>query len=145
VWNVPYSRGTLTAKGYNGDEEVARYTLKTTGEANRLSLTVDRATIKADGQDLAHIAIQLEDAEGNTVQTDDRILTVTVEGDGRFLGIDNGDLRREESFAGNQLKTYFGRALVIVQSNRKPGNIKVTVRMEGTDDLFSTEISSIAR
>ena len=145
VWNVPYSRGTLAAKGYNGDEEVAQYTLKTSGEANRLSLTVDRATIKADGQDLAHIAIQLEDAEGNTVQTDDRILTVTVEGDGRFLGIDNGDLRREESFAGNQLKTYFGRALVIVQSNRKPGNIKVTVRMEGTDDLFSTEISSIAR
>jgi beta-galactosidase len=51
---------------------------------------------------------------GNPVQTDDRKLTVTVEGAGRFLGVDNGETRREGSFAGNQLPTYIGKALVIV-------------------------------
>jgi beta-galactosidase len=142
VWNVPFAQGRLTAKGYNGDVEVAQYTLTTSGETSRLALDVDRSSIKADGQDLAHIAIHLEDADGNLVQTDDRKLTVTIEGEGRFLGIDNGDLRRENSFAGNQLKTYFGRALVTVQSNRKPGQMKVTVAMEGVDEPYSVIITS---
>ena len=143
VWNVPYSPGTLTAKAYNGDTEVAQYVIKTSKNTNKAVLTADRTTIKADGQDLAHIAVRLEDENGNTVQTDDRKLTVTIEGEGKFLGIDSGDLRREESFAGNQLKTYFGRALIIVQSNRKAGQIKVNVTMEGSDETYSVVIASV--
>ena len=80
---------------------------------------------------MSHIAIQLYDEDGKPVQTDDKELTVTVEGDGRFLGIDNGDLRRKNSFSGNRLKTYFGKALVVVQSLRKAGTMTVSVEMEG--------------
>jgi beta-galactosidase len=141
IWNVPYKRGKLTAKGYNGNVQAAEYTLTTSGEAHRLVLSPDRTALRADGQDLSHISVRLEDSEGNPVQTDDRLLTVTVEGEGRFLGIDNGDLRREGSFAGNRLKTYFGRALIIVQSNRDAGKIKVAVTMEGSDEIYSTEIT----
>jgi beta-galactosidase len=106
-------------------------------------LVADRASIKADGQDLSYIAIHLEDENGRVVQTDDRKLTVTVEGEGKFMGLDTGDLRRENSFMDNQLKTYFGRALVIVQSNRKPGQIKVAVTMEGSEETYTTLITSV--
>jgi beta-galactosidase len=140
VWNVPYTPGTLIAKGFKDEKEVAQYTIKTTKGAHRVVLTPDRSTLIIDGQDLSHIAIHLEDEDGNIVQTDDRILTVTVEGEGKFLGLDTGDLRREESFAGNQLKTYFGRALAIVRSNRKPGQITVNVTMEGSDEIYSVII-----
>ena len=140
VWNIPYKHGELVAKGYNGNTQVAEFTLKTSGKTDHLVLTPDRTTIKADGQDLSYIAIHLEDTEGNKVQTDDKLLTVTVEGDGRFLGIDNGDLRREGSFAGNSLKTYFGQALVVVQSHRTPGKIEINVAMEGSDKVYSAEI-----
>ncbi len=142
VWNVPYKRGVIMAKGYNGDEEVAQYKLTTSKEAHHLVLSTDRTAIKADGQDLSHISIHLEDADGNIVQTDDRMLTVTVEGEGKFLGIDNGDLRRADSFAGNQLKTYFGKALVVVQSTRKSGQIKVNVTMDGSDESYPVVIKS---
>jgi len=139
---VPYTPGALLAKGYNGGEEVARYLIQTTKNTHRAVLTADRSTIKADGQDLSHISVLLEDEDGNIVQTDDRKLTVTVDGEGKFLGLDNGDLRRENSFAGNQLKTYFGRALIIVQSNRKPGKMTVYVSMEGNDESYLTVIES---
>jgi beta-galactosidase len=141
VWNVPYTASTLIAKAYNGSKELAQYSLTTTGKTHCAVLSADRTTIKADGHDLSHIAIHLEDENGNVVQTDDRKLTVTVEGDGKFLGIDSGDLRREGSFAGNQLKTYFGRALVTVQSNRKSGQMKVNVTMEGSEEIYSVVIS----
>lgn len=91
----------------------------------------DREELKADGQDVSFITVHLEDADGNFVQTDDKLITASVEGEGIFLGIDNGDLRREKSFAGNALKTYFGQALVMVQSTRRAGSMKVKIQMEG--------------
>ncbi len=143
VWNVPYSRGILIAKAYNGGQEIALDSIATSGQASRMVLVADRMTIKADGQDLSHIAIHLEDENGRVVQTDDRKLTVTVEGEGKFMGIVSGDLRRENSFMNNQLKTYFGRALVIVQSNRRPGQIKVIVSMEGSEEIYTMLITSV--
>jgi beta-galactosidase len=130
------------AKGYNDGQEVTQYSIQTTKYTQRVVLSPDRLTLSADGQDLSFIAIHLEDEDGNIVQTDDRKLTVTVEGEGKLLGLDTGDLRRENSFAGNQLKTYFGRALATVQSNRKPGQMKVNVAMEGSDETYSVVIVS---
>ena len=142
VWNVPYSRGTLTAVAFNGEKEAARYEIKTTQGTHHLILTPDRATINADGQDISHIAVHLADIEGNVVQTDDRMITVTFEGEGRLRGIDSGDLRRETPFGGNQVKSYFGRALIVVQSNRQPGQMKINVTMEGSGEVYSTVIES---
>ncbi|WP_044268561.1 glycoside hydrolase family 2 TIM barrel-domain containing protein [Bacteroides timonensis] len=143
VWYLPYNPGKLEAKGYNGDEEVAHYRLVTSGNTDRAIVSPDRTEIKADGQDLSHIAISLIDAKGNPVQTDDRKVTVRIEGEGKFLGIDNGDLRRQKSFAGNELKTYFGKALAVVQSTRKAGKMTVYVQVEGIDEEYAIEVESI--
>lgn len=142
VWYVPYVPGKLVAKGYNGDQEVTSYTIATTKNTDRAVLKADVTTIKADGQDLSHISIHLEDEDGNLVQTDDKKLTVTVKGEGKFLGIDNADLRRKNTFDGNELKTYFGKALVVVQSTRKPGKMLVNVVMEGVSEPYAVEVQT---
>ena len=142
VWYLPYRPGKIEAKAYNDDKEVAVYSLVTTKKTSKAVLTTDVKQLKADGQDLAHITVHLEDEDGNLVQTDDRELTVTVEGEGVFRGLDSGDLRRQYSFGRNNLKTYFGKALVIVQSTRKPGVIRVEVKMEGSDETYLVEIPS---
>lgn len=142
VWYLPYLPGKLEAKGYNGGEAVASYTLVTSGKTAKAILKADVEELKADGQDLSHISVHLEDEDGNPVQTDDRMLTVTVEGEGRFMGIDNGDLRREKTFAVSELKTYFGKALIVVQSTRRAGSMQVKVRMEGVDEPYIVEIRS---
>ncbi|MCD8044957.1 MAG: DUF4982 domain-containing protein [Tannerellaceae bacterium] len=141
VWNLPYIPGTLEAKGYNGDQEVATYKIVTTGPTARTVVTADRQQIKADGYDLSHISISLEDENGNPVQTDDKMVTVTVEGNGKFMGLDNGDLRRETTFAGNRLSTYFGKAIAIVQSTRQPGTIRIKIEIEGQQPSY-TEIQT---
>ncbi len=139
-WNIPYRKGKVIAIGYKNGKEVCRDTLATSGDTERAAITPDRTTLKADGQDLSHIGIELFDKNGIPVQTDDRMVMVTMEGDGRFLGIDNGDLRREKSFMGNRLKTFFGKAIVIVQSGRKAGTIKVKIEVEGIKQPYETEI-----
>lgn len=143
VWYVPYRPGTLEAKGFNAGKEEASFKLVTSGNTDHVLAKPDRIELKADGQDLSHIAIQLYDSKGIPVQTDDRKITVTVEGEGRFLGIDNGETRREGSFSGNQLPTYFGKALAIVQSTRKAGKIIVRIDMEGSAEQVRLELQSL--
>lgn len=145
IWYLPYSPGRLMAKAYNGEKEVAQYELVTSKNADHIVLLPDRTEIKADGQDLSHITVKLLDIDGNPVQIDDKMLTVTVEGEGKFLGIDNGNLRREDSFAGNKLSTLYGKALIIVQATRKPGNIRVKVEMEGTQEPVYVNIHSLSQ
>lgn len=141
VWYLPYKKGQLEARGYNGDKEVAYNCLKTSGKTSKARVMADRTVIKGDGQDLSHISVFLEDTQGNRVQTDDRKLTVLVEGNGKLLGIDNGDLRRQESFAGNEIDTYFGKSLIVLQSNRSPGVINVNISIEGIEENYTMEIS----
>ena len=142
IWNVPYTPGKLVAKGYNGNKIVATKQLITSYKTTDILLKQDRTEIKADGQDLSHVAVQLCDKDGNPVQVDDRKLTVSVEGDGTFRGLDTGDLRRETPFGSNELKTYFGQALIIVQSTRKAGQIKVNIQVEGIEKVYSTIITT---
>ena len=142
IWNVPYTPGKLVAKGYTGNKIVATKQLITSYKTTDILLKQDRTEIKADGQDLSHVAVQLCDKDGNPVQVDDRKLTVSVEGDGTFRGLDTGDLRRETPFGSNELKTYFGQALIIVQSTRKAGQIKVNIQVEGIEKVYSTIITT---
>ena len=143
VWYLPYMPGKLIAKGYNAGKEVASYQLTTSKDTHTINLLSDRKTIMANGQDVSHIAIQLLDENGIPVQTDDRLISIEVEGEGKFLCIDNGDLRAEKTFSNKELKTYFGKALIIVQSTRNAGKIHVKIKVEGIDKTYTCEIQTV--
>lgn len=142
-WNVPYQPGTLTAKAFNDNKEVAHYEVRTTGKAVNLVVTPDRSTIHADGQDLCYITLELQDKDSLRSLNDDRMLTVSLEGEGTLMGIQSGDLRRPDSFATPSVRSYFGRAMVIVRATRKPGTMRVKVRMAGSDKEYSAVVKSI--
>lgn len=143
IWNQPYRKDRIVyAIAYKDGREVKRDTLRAHGPASTVELSVDRPALKADGQDLCHITVRLFDSNGIEAQADNRMITVSVEGEGRLRRVDSGDLRREGSFSGNSVKTYFGKALVVVQSTRKPGPIIVNVHVEGFDEPFTVTLKS---
>ena len=63
----PSRPGTLEAKATKGGAVVATDTVKTAGAAAKLALSPDRATIKADGRDLAYVEVDIVDAQGVVV------------------------------------------------------------------------------
>ena len=143
IWNQPYRRDRLVyAIAYKDGVEVGRDTLQAHGPAARVALEPDRTLLKADGQDLSHITLKLYDSKGMEAQTDNRKVTVTVEGEGRFRCLDSGDLRRQGHFGGNEIDTYFGKALIVVQSTRRAGKMRVRADVEGFDTPFYLEITS---
>ena len=138
AWMVPYAEGILKATGYKNGEAIITKELHTAGDPTHIVLKSIYSSVQADGQDVALIEISLIDANGLPVQHDDRSISVTVEGPGVFVGLDNGDLRMREPIGTNRLSTWFGHCLLVVRSTQKPGDILVTVKSEGLTDALLT-------
>ncbi|MBL7697892.1 MAG: DUF4982 domain-containing protein [Chitinophagaceae bacterium] len=133
-WTVPYEKGELSAVGYNGKKKIKTVSLKSAGDADRLRLSADRQTIKADGQDLVYITIELKDKNGVTVPKAENKIMFTVEGAGMIAGMGNADPMSVESFQGNERKLWRGKCLLIIRSRNEPGDIKITAHSKGLPD-----------
>ncbi|MDZ4994672.1 DUF4982 domain-containing protein [Clostridium perfringens] len=141
VFNVPYEEGTLTAKAYDKDgNEITntegRKSVTTSGEPTTVELSADRTTIDSDGYDLSYITVDIVDEDGNIVPGAANRLNFELEGNGKIVGVDNGDQTDIESYKPTSdttatRKALSGKALVIVQSTKDAGNIKLNVSGEG--------------
>jgi beta-galactosidase len=90
-WDVNYQPGTLLARGYKAGKEVITEKIETTGESAVIRLIPDRASIKANGEDVSVITVQVEDDKGRVVPTAGNEISFTVAGPGKILGVGNGD------------------------------------------------------
>jgi len=60
------------------------------------------------------------------VPTADNEVVFQLSGPGRILGLDNGQADSHESYQGDRRKAYAGRALALVQSIGRSGEIRLT-------------------
>ncbi|MDR1818435.1 MAG: DUF4982 domain-containing protein [Puniceicoccales bacterium] len=116
-WRVRYQSGKIIAKGWKNGKVVTTDVLRTAGKPAKIALVPDRTTIASDGQDLVFIRVELQDEKGVVVPNADTQIKFSVRGGGKLVGLDNGDLRNNESYKGDSHSTYFGKLLAIVQSN----------------------------
>ena len=64
-WNVGYHSGSLTARGYKGNKDILlEGTAETSGDAAAVQLITDRTVVKANGEDVAVISVQVADKDG---------------------------------------------------------------------------------
>ena len=145
TWYVPFEAGTITATAYDRagnviTETVGRSFVTTTGDEAKLNATVDRTEIKADGKDLAYVTIDVTDADGNIVPDAKNNVTVTVEGDGVLVGMDNGKQSDHQSFQDDNRNAFNGSLVAIVQSTKEAGEFKVTAAASGlTSDTVTVK------
>ncbi|RZA09191.1 MAG: glycoside hydrolase family 2 protein, partial [Moraxellaceae bacterium] len=136
-FNVNYEPGKLEAIGFNGDKEVTRATVETTGKAVALELIPDRKNLLGDGRDAMPITVRALDAKGRAVPIDNSQVTFDISGAGKSIGHGNGDPNSHEDEKGKTRKLFNGLAQLIVQSNfpdaRKGnnGDIKIIARADG--------------
>jgi beta-galactosidase len=71
------------------------------------------------------------DAAGLTVQDATPSVTVSVEGAGKLVGLDTGDLTYDGNFKTNARNAYLGRLLVTVQRTVSDGDIRVIAVSSG--------------
>ena len=123
VFSVPYKTGTLRAEA--GGKSV---TLKTAGEPARLRLTSDRTVMTADGQSLTFVTIEVVDKDGTPVPEAAIPCEAIVKGAGNLLAFASADLKDTEPYTSPRVKTWKGRALLVVRSTQKKGSVNVTIK-----------------
>lgn len=125
MWDVPYEPGTLKAVGRKGGKVVVEEEMRTTGTPVAIRLSVDRSSINADQMSVAHVKTEVVDENGYTIPDANNLIQLTVEGAGKLIGFDNGNPRDSTSMKSSQRRTFNGLALAIIQSDSKPGSIRV--------------------
>ena len=123
VFSVPYKAGTLRAEA--GGKSV---TLKTAGEPARLRLTPDRTVMAADGQSLTFVTIEVLDKQGTLVPEAAIPCEATIKGAGKLLAFASADLKDTEPYTSPRVKTWKGRALLVVRSTQKKGSVSVSIK-----------------
>jgi beta-galactosidase len=130
-WDVPYESGTLKAVGTKDGKTVATMEISTTGEPAAISLSVDRTRIAADRRDVAHVRVEIRDDRGRLVPVADNEITFDIQGEGRIIGVDNGNPQSHEDYKSNRRSAFNGLCLAIVQSTAASGQIKIAASSPG--------------
>jgi beta-galactosidase len=131
TWDVLFEPGTLKAVGMKDGKVAVEVEISTTGDPAAIDLTVDRTTIRADRRDVAHVTVKVLDAEGRLHPDADNEVTFEVQGEGKLIGVDNGNMADMADFKGKVRKASHGMCLAIVQSTASPGQIRVAVTSPG--------------
>ncbi|MCV9385111.1 beta-galactosidase GalB [Reichenbachiella ulvae] len=126
MWRVAYEPGTLKAVSRKSGKAILTEVVETTNEGSQIALSTDRSTIDADGKDLSFITVEVQDDLGRVVPVATDLIEFEIKGNGRIVGVDNGDPTSHLSLKGTKMKAMAGKCLVVVQAGKEAGQIELT-------------------
>jgi len=130
-FEVPYAPGTLKVEGLRGDRVVAESILQTAGAPAQLKLNADRTVLNAGGQDLSFVTVEAMDEKGRLQMNANQRVHFVVSGAGTIAAVGSGDGQSMDSYSGDTFNLFNGRAMVVLRTARKAGEIKLTATSDG--------------
>ena len=130
-WKVAYTPGTLKVVAKNNGKIVCTDEVQTTGVPAKIVMTPDRKEINADGEDLSYVKIEIVDRQGRVCPNADNLVQFKIKGKGIISGVGNGNASSHESFKADNREAFHGLCLVIIQSKRDKGEIRLSAESEG--------------
>jgi beta-galactosidase len=140
--NITWASGTIKAVGYNASgTQVCQHELMTAGPAASIKLTptVGRSGLQADGADVAMFDVEVVDADGQRCPTDEGRVDFTMTGPGIWRGGYNSAVLGSTN--NMYLLTECGINRVFVRSTMTPGDIAVTAARNGLTSGTATVTS----
>jgi beta-galactosidase len=90
---------------------------------------------------VAHIVVEVRDEHDRLVPTADNEIAFEIQGEGKLIGVDNGDPLSHEDYKANHRKAFNGLCLAIVQSTARSGPVKITA---SSPTLRSANLTMVA-
>lgn len=124
-WDIPFAEGTLEAVAMDADgRECARYSIRSSGRPSELRI-VDADCTMSRNRGVAQISIQVVDENGVPVMLSDDMVTCTVEGPAKLLGLESGDNSDMSDYTDNLQRVFLGAIKAYVQATGEEGEVKV--------------------
>jgi beta-galactosidase len=131
AWIVKYAPGVIEARGFKDGKLAMTAKRETTGSAAKLAIDADRREVSADGEDVAFFAVEVQDAQGRVVPITDNLVTFKVSGEGKLIGVGNGDPTDQESDKGTSRKAFCGLCMAIAQTTKTAGKMTIEASSPG--------------
>jgi beta-galactosidase len=131
VFDTVYRPGVLEAAAYSGGRETGRTRIVSAAPASGLRLDCGRPVITADTGDLAYITISVVDSAGVLNTYDEKMVSLSVRGAGCLQGFGSADPESVEDYFSPARTTFYGRALAVIRSGGRAGEILVTAEAAG--------------
>ena len=129
---VQYQPGTLKVIAYKNGQFWAEQTIETTSMPKRMEMLADHLKIKADGDDLSFVTVNVLDEKGRFMPVANNLIRFNIEGPAEIVATDNGDPNDMQPFVSKERQAFFGKALVIIRSIKgKTGQIKLSATADG--------------
>ena len=137
--DVKYEPGELMVVALDeNNQPVDTAYVRTAGKPAGIRFDYDGRRIKADGEDLAYVTVNIVDADGNVCPLADNKVTFEVTGTGVFKACANGDPTCIEPFAGPSMSAFNGKLTVIVQATEPAGKMYLKATSPGLEDAVIT-------
>jgi beta-galactosidase len=130
-WQVPYQPGQLLAKAYIDGKTVATDVVETTTAPAQIQLSSDRTTLYAKGEDAIVVPVSILDDQGRVVPDAANRVTFQLTGDGKILGVGNGDPADHDPDRADNRTTFHGRCIVVIEAGTQPGTLQLTASSPG--------------
>ena len=128
MWRVTFEPGEVKVVARKDGKHVREQVIRTASAPDHIRLTSDRNAIYANGKSLAFVTVEIVDKDGNVCPNAENQVFFTVEGNATIAGVDNGLQTSMERFKADNRKAFAGKCLVVLQSKKKPGNIRLTAK-----------------
>ena len=131
-WNVPYEPGEIEIVAFKNGLEVARKSIKTAKDPDKIELTADRDVIDADGKDLSFVTVKIEDENSTFCPLADNKVNFKVTGPATIVAVGNGNAASTEPFQANFRKAFNGLCLLVIKSKKgEPGKVTIEASSKG--------------
>ena len=132
MWkDIVYEPGEVKVVAYKNGQILGEKTINTAGKPHHLKLTPDRKILKANGEDLSYILVEAYDKNGNLCPLADNPIQINIKGKAHIAGVGNGNPQSFEPFQAKKIKLFYGKAMIILQSEFVTSNSEVTVSTDG--------------
>ncbi len=132
-WKVKYAPGTLEARGFKDGRQVLTVKRETTDRPAKLALVADRKEISADGRDVSIVHLRVLDSQSRLVPIAGSPIEFHLSGNGSLMGVGNGNPSSHEADKAARRHAFNGLCMAIVQSTRKPGELRLEATSPGLE------------
>ena len=139
TWKIPFTKGELKAEAFDElGNIVASHVRKSFGDPVTLKVKPNKDALLANGEDLVYLDISALDEEGYEVENANNRIHVKVTGQGRLLGLDNGDSTDRDPYKGRTKRLFSGKCSAVIGSTLEVGEIGVEVSARDMEPIYLT-------
>lgn len=131
MFHTTYVPGKLEAIAYDVSGQETGRSFLVSGNRPRLSLKAEKTELRANGQDLCYVMIELADEHGILCPMDDVQIQVEVQGGATLQGLGSARCVTQESYLANTHLTYQGRCLAVLRAGTEAGTAQMEVSAVG--------------